>query len=510
MRGSTGSVQVFGGVFLAASVWVSGCADTGDGTSGESQSSTSPVTTSGTSAGTESATTASTAPTTTSGETPTTSGATQGETAATTTANTGTTAEPGTSTSGTTGEPGTSTSGTTGPLSASSTGDGSSTTEGPKLDMGPVPCPPDDQASTFDYIWIANTSQGTVSKINTMNGMEEGRYYTHPNPGQAQPSRTSVNQYGDVAVSNRGLGSVTKVAALKVKCNDKNGNGQIDTSTGANDIKPWGQDECVLWHTAFPLANGFSGGVRPTAWEGVAQDQVTCETPVPRLWIGYKDAQNTAHFVRLHGDTGAVLDEVLRPGWAANGFGPYGGAVNSAGDLFAVGYDNEVGIKIDATTLQITEIGNSPGQYKYGMGVDANGNMWVGSFFGPHHMYFYDAQMNKWEGIGNGGNPGNGALGVQIDQEGRVWGAANGPCRLIEADVETRKFIKTDILLPGCSSPWGVSIDNEGYVWVVDKANKAYKVDPDTYEIKLIVMGLIDPYTYSDMTGQGLQLVLPQ
>jgi streptogramin lyase len=102
------------------------------------------------------------------------------------------------------------------------------------------------------------------------------------------------------------------------------------------------------------------------------------------------------------------------------------------------------------------------------------------------------------------------ALGVQIDQEGRVWGAANGPCRLIEADVATKKFIKTDIALPGCSSPWGVSIDNEGYVWVVDKANKAYKVDPDTYEIKLIVMGLVDPYTYSDMTGQGLQLVLPQ
>lgn len=55
-----------------------------------------------------------------------------------------------------------------------------------------------------------------------------------------------------------------------------------------------------------------------------------------------------------------------------------------------------------------------------------------------------------------------------------------------------------------------MSIDNEGYVWVVDKANQAFKVDPDTYEIKLIVSGLINPYTYSDMTGQGLQLVLPQ
>mgnify|MGYP000087103032 CR=1 FL=1 len=47
--------------------------------------------------------------------------------------------------------------------------------------------------------------------------------------------------------------------------------------------------------------------------------------------------------------------------------------------------------------LQITELGQSPGNFKYGMGVDSNGNMWVGSFSGPHHMYFYDAQAAKWE-----------------------------------------------------------------------------------------------------------------
>jgi hypothetical protein len=388
--------------------------------------------------------------------------------------------------------------------SGSDSGDGGSGTDGGNV------CPPDDTPATFSYIWIANTSQGTVSKIDTDTGVEEGRYYTHPSQGGGQPSRTSVNQYGDVAVSNRDPGSTTKVAALESGCVDANMNGMIDTSTGPNDIRPWGQDECVLWHTAFPLANGYSGGVRPTAWEGVAQDPVTCETPVPRLWIAYKDAQNTAHFVRLDGADGAVLDDVLRPNWSTNSFGPYGGAVNSAGDLFAIGYDNEVAVRIDADDLSIEELGMPAGQYKYGMGVDSDGNMWVGSFFGPDHMYFYDAQLGQWQGIGNGGNAGSGALGVQIDQEGRVWGAANGPCRLIEVDVATKQFIDSDIALPGCVSPWGVSIDNEGYVWVVDKANQAFKVDPDTYQIDLVVTGLVNPYTYSDMTGQGLQLVLPQ
>ncbi len=501
------------GLTLVATAGMFGCGDAGNG--GTAAESTGTATSVGPTSATDGTATATdgTASTPTTGDPPTT-GASQGQTQSTGTASettsgsttdataTGTTG----SATGSSSEPGT---GSSGAVSASSTG-GDDTTGGGKLDMGKPPCPPDDQATTFDFIWIANTSQGTVSKINTMTGVEEGRYFTGPNGGSAEPSRTSVNQYGDVAVSNRTIGSTAKIAALKSKCIDKNNNGTIETSTGPNDIKPWGQDECQLWYTPFPLANGYSGGVRPTAWEGVAQDQETCETPVPRLWIAYKDAQNTAHFVRLHGDTGAVLDDVLRPNWSANSFGPYGGAVNSEGDLYAVGYDNEVGVRIDSETLAITELGNSPGQFKYGMGVDFNGNMWVGSFSGPHHMYFFDAQTNTWQGIGNGGNNGGGALGVQIDQEGRVWGAANGPCRLIEADVMTKQFLKTDIVLPGCSSPWGVSIDNEGYVWVVDKANKAYKVDPDSYEIKLIVTGLINPYTYSDMTGQGLQLVLPQ
>ena len=441
-------------------------------------------------------------------------GGTQGATGTATvgTQPTGDTAGEATATVGTGQETGPGTS--TGAISASATdsadGSAGSTFEGPKLDVGGG-CPPDNQATTFDYIWIANTTQATVSKINTKTGIEEGRYYTHPSMGPgAEPSRTSVNQFGDVAVSNRSLGSVTKVMALPQKCVDTNGNGMIDTSTGANDIRPWGQDECVVWHTPLPLAIDYSHGVRPTAWEGVKQDPNTCITPVPRLWVGYKDINEVAHFARLHGDTGAVLDEALVPGWSTNSFGPYGGAVNTAGDLFATGYDGEIAVRIDAATLAVENLGFSPGQYKYGMGVDKHGNMWVGSFSGPHHLYFYDAQAKQWQGMGDGGTGFGGALGVAVDDEDRVWGAANGPCRLIELDGATKTWSNQNIALPGCGSPWGVSIDNEGYVWVVDKANQAFKVDPDSYEIKLVVTGLVNPYTYSDMTGQGLQLVLPQ
>jgi streptogramin lyase len=65
------------------------------------------------------------------------------------------------------------------------------------------------------------------------------------------------------------------------------------------------------------------------------------------------------------------------------------------------------------------------------------------------------------------------------------------------------------IELPGCEEPVGVSIDAAGSVWVVDRgASTAYRVDPDTQTVDATVTGLVDPYTYSDMTGAGLDVVV--
>ena len=76
--------------------------------------------------------------------------------------------------------------------------------------------------------------------------IEEGRYVTRP--GQTgDPSRTSVNLVGDVAVANRN-GGLTKVYARSEKCAESNGMPGIQTSTDSNYL-PWGVEECVAWHT---------------------------------------------------------------------------------------------------------------------------------------------------------------------------------------------------------------------------------------------------------------------
>ncbi|MCA9719156.1 MAG: hypothetical protein KC468_31095, partial [Myxococcales bacterium] len=398
--------------------------------------------------------------------------------------------EPGTTAHTTTleltGQPGSS-GGATTTGAETDTGETSATGESSGTTDGVEGCEPDDEPVTFDYIWIANTSQGTVSKINTATGVEEARYRTAQ--VAAEPSRTSVNQYGDVAVSNRYPGSVTKIAALPERCVDVDRDGVIETSTGPNDIRPWGEDECVLWNRPIPSVS-YTTGPRPTAWEATKQDPESCETPTPRLWVGFGEGNGKAAFWRLRGDSGEKLDQASYVGWSGE-YGPYGGAVNGEGDLFAIGIADAPIVRVDAETLAVSEIMLPTAASKYGVALDKNGNLWISGTLAGANMFHHDFGTASWTSLGSGG--GNWILGVAVDQEGRVWGAGSGPCRLVEASVEDVAYTNTSIELPSCSQPWGVSVDDDGYVWVVDKANKAYKVDPDTYAVELIVTELIGP-----------------
>lgn len=383
---------------------------------------------------------------------------------------------------------------------------------GTKWDLPPIPDSSESCANggggnddVLSFIWIANSSEGTVSKINTMTGVEEGRYDSSPQAG-GNPSRTSVNLLGDVAVSNRDPGGVTKIAAHLENCVDTNNNNQIETSSGPNDVLPWGQDECVLWHTVTPT-NGYGNGPRPTAWEGGKFDEQGCTVDEnPRLWIGFRTDGGNGVFWRIDGATGDVLDEV-DVGYWGGGFGPYGGAVNAEGDLMVTGLNTDPSMHIDAETLAVTNLGNPGTNCKYGMSVDQNGDIWVGHCFGEGVSH-YSFANNQWTTIPNAG--GQRVNGVQADRDGNVWGAGSDPCRIVQIDVETKQYINANIPLPfDCSSPWGVSVDVEGFVWIVDMgSSKAYKVDPETYQTMLTVNGLVGPYTYSDMTGSGLNLVV--
>lgn len=387
---------------------------------------------------------------------------------------------------------------------------------GPKLDIaseetfgGGSDCGPFSPKfkEPFANIWIANSSEGTVSRIAIATGVEQGRYRV--GPGTTDPSRTSVNLFGDVAVADR-AGGIVKIAGASERCVDRNGNGTIDTSSGPGDVRVYEQDECVLWRSELPGGDGLdlhSAGPRPVAWEA-ALDDGSCPTKNPRVWVGWYDyPAKTGEFRRLDGNTGAILDEVSVPDWGDRKHGPYGGAVNRQGDLWAVGWDAGPLVRIDANTLAVEriEVAPPPGDakfYLYGIAVDRNGNPWLA---GEQTIYGYDATAGTWTHVPI---PEGRMRGLQIDGRGHAFIALNNPPGLVEVDTTTATVLAPMIALPGGVMPVGVSIDVEGDVWVVDRdAATAYKLDPVSHDILLTTTGLVVPYTYSDMTGAGLALV---
>ena len=166
----------------------------------------------------------------------------------------------------------------------------------------------------------------------------------------------------------------------------------------------------MLWHRVID-SSGYYDGPRPTAWEGGKFDTDACASADnPRLWIGYRNPAGEGVFVRLDGATGDTLDTVVYGAWGAPvlGYGPYGGAVNGEGDLVATGLGADPSIHIDAETLELTDLGSPCANCcKYGMGLDHNGDIWVGGCAGEG-VYHYDFSDAEWTVI-----PGAGGTRVQ-------------------------------------------------------------------------------------------------
>ncbi len=371
-------------------------------------------------------------------------------------------------------------------------------------------CGSDDPNSSeaFSIIWIANSSEGTVSKVDTAEAVELARYRTGPG-SDSDPSRTSVNLFGDVAVGNRS-GSVVKIAARIENCIDFNQDGEITTSQGPDDVLEWGADECVLWHhdVGFdPSIAEHQGGPRGIAWDAGTPGPDGCPQD-PKLWVGWRNQPHESVIVRrLDGATGEPEGEVTISNWQQNwGHGTYGGATDKNRDFWGLGTLGTL-IRVDADTLAVQRWDNpEQGRVVYGIALDAEGNPWMAGWDGS--LWRFHVESETWEDRGQVGGPTR-LRGLAIDADGHAWIAGNDDCGLIRYDTIAGETVAAHIELPECEEPVGVSIDAAGSVWVVDRgASRAYRVNPDTQSVDATVTGLVDPYTYSDMTGAGLDIVV--
>jgi hypothetical protein len=223
----------------------------------------------------------------------------------------------------------------------------------------------------FPFINVACSDRGTVARINTTNGIVIGEYLTAPtNIANPSPSRTTVDQYGNVWVANRKdtllingiyFGSITRIGlivggtrysktngvfvpdpqgqyvslsnATYNTCIDRDGDGFIRTSHGMADILPWG--------------NGFGvdseGGVSSAKDEAITEyTRVACTgtrtiavDKFNDIWVGGHDEPQI--HLKVNGLTGLPVPNSAFDAYA----GGYGGVIDALGNLWSSGSTDE-------------------------------------------------------------------------------------------------------------------------------------------------------------------------
>ena len=327
-------------------------------------------------------------------------------------------------------------------------------------------------------IWVANSQQGAVSRLDTRTREEIGRYKT-ASIAYPDPSRTTVNPRGDVVVSNRSpQGSSTKILASD--CPDRNGNGVVDTSTGGDDVLAWNagddpEDECIVWNVdGIPYARGSAFEVRAELDGGLAE----------YVWVGSYNLSVDGTIFEIDSIAGE------KTGVEIPVTGAYGLAVGPGGLLWSVGLGG-CPVSTDTTTLEQTRYACPGGRGgAYGLAVDSEGRVWMGSTVAR-----LDPVTETWElPVGQAWG-----AGITVDAAGNAYTGEGGTGYRI--DAETMEVTN----LPGMSGH-GWAVDFDGFIWSIDMAtNGAHVMDPETLEVENVVPPFQYPYTYSDMTGFQLQ-----
>ena len=365
----------------------------------------------------------------------------------------------------------------------------------------------DSRAINTQFIWIANTGEGTVSKFDTETYEEVGRYVTGPDGGSNDPSRTSVNGAGDVFVGNRSGTSLTRISTLGTDCPDTNGDGMITTSTDSTPL-PWGEDDCVLWNTDLP----DHGIIRAVA----AQDVITPDGDLTEyVWAGGW----SSWVYKLDGATGAIIFGTPSPTT------PYGFAIDGAGNLWMAGLSSRIGridtnrCVDDASCADAVCDGEGephdscvkqaiPSVSTYGVTVDFQQRLWFGGWSGqPVQRYDPSAAAGaRWATATTVGS----CNGVAADAVGFVYVACQGDGSILRVDAndptQWRRFSESGM------SPRGVAIDSAGKAWGINRNHNTATVltpgptiDDNSLDVSAVT-GLVSPYTYSDMTGVQLRL----
>jgi len=354
-------------------------------------------------------------------------------------------------------------------------------TEPSDWDMGDpenvIPDPDNDGSLTLDqgeeampFIWIANTADNQVVKLDTRTGQRFGPYDARG----WSPSRTSVALDGSVWVGNRGCEHVL---------DDCDGGNPAHGNAVHLDVD--GNLICRAEITSHPIA------VR-----AVTQDKAG------NAWIGAWDGGTITKVSGTEIEAGnppkcKILQTVDLQGSRA-----YGAAVDGAGYLWISTLGHGPLLKISTETGQIVK-SVEPGCATYGIAIDRQDNPWFGNWCDNDggaikvDTQTYEVTRIKQNGIGK-------TRGVAADKDGNIWVANWDGDSVTKIRASDNQIIGTYNVGNG---PLGMAVDRDGDVWAVNySGGSATKLNPQGGLIDTYSTGA-NPYSYSDMTGLQLQII---
>ncbi len=366
----------------------------------------------------------------------------------------------------------------------------------------------DGTSTSLHVIWPSSSGAGHIYRVNTETHEVEATFWTGPNHvggggwGGDSPSRTAVDDFGNVFIANRAFGlqgSVSKIAASSDTCPDRNGDGDIDTSTGWDDRMAFTatddfDDECILWHQNF---GGVGAVPRALAiHQEIGLDGVLVE----RGWAGLHSERKVVQFDTADGE----LTGVEAPTGA---FTPYGGALDREGWMWLSSWpSNDVGRFDTGSPEDSFEIVPLPGagQQSLRVIVDENNAPWIS---GPDVMR-YNRDTEEWEGAGVGaGGAWDFALGnIASDGDGSIWAATYNTRAILYRIENDEDFGHHEVATPG-ERTFGVGCDFDRQCWAFGSDNVSYVVDIDTEDGELALNDcgglpcMSSPYVRGDITG---------
>jgi streptogramin lyase len=317
---------------------------------------------------------------------------------------------------------------------------------------------------TFSDIWVANTADDTVTRINTETGAVINTYEVGYNAGRNNdnPSRTAVDFDGNAWVANRAFSQQGSIAKIR----------------GGDCV-----DDCVEFIVPVGGSNALPRGL------AIDTDG--------NVWVGL---DNSRTIVKLSGTNGAQLGS-----WNV-GIRTYGLAIDNRGILWIATIDGGVLGAFDTNTN--TYLGAWSGSQctrPYGIAVDGDGNVWAGNWTCGNVVRLDRASFDRGERPPRFDYYGTGlsnTRGIAVDANNIVWVASSGNDRIARLNRTTGAQLGTTAT---CNNPIGVGVANDGDVWAVcygsDRAERFSEAG--------IVVGNVtvgdQPYSYSDMTGFQLR-----